>query len=147
MTAPLWIEDGDGCWLWNRYIDRQGYGMTSSREHRYAHRLVYSQRVGPIEPGMVLDHTCHSDDGACAGGPSCKHRRCVNPAHLEPVTPRENIMRSRSFMAARATQTHCIHGHEFTPENTYVRKDGCRQCKECRRLSLRRMRERQRVRP
>jgi hypothetical protein len=34
---------------------------------------------------------------------------------------------------AKAKQTHCIHGHEFTPENTIVRPNGTRQCRECRR--------------
>jgi hypothetical protein len=32
-------------------------------------------------------------------------------------------------------KTHCLRGHEFTPENTYVAKTtGFRQCKECGRL-------------
>lgn len=34
---------------------------------------------------------------------------------------------------ARVSQTHCIHGHEFTTENTIIKKNGCRQCRECRR--------------
>ncbi len=140
MTSDeRWIEDEDGCWLWQRYVDRQGYGMTSSRTHRYAHRMVYAQMVGPIPEGRHLDHLCHTMDAGCEGGVSCKHRRCVNPAHLEPVTPKENTRRSHSFIADRAAQTHCIHGHEFTPENTYIRRNGCRICKECRRINLRRL--------
>jgi hypothetical protein len=134
-----WEVDADDCWLWTRYIDKQGYGMTSNHVHRYAHRLVYAERVGPIPKGMQLNHTCHSADASCAGGPTCKHRRCVNPAHLEPVTPKENVKRGNSLVNAKANQTHCIHGHEFTEENTYIRKNGCRVCKECRRINLRRL--------
>lgn len=28
----------------------------------------------------------------------------------------------------------CVNGHEFTPENTYVRASGKRDCRECRRV-------------
>ena len=34
---------------------------------------------------------------------------------------------------AKAQQTHCSHGHEFTPENTIIKSNGMRQCRECRR--------------
>ena len=45
-----------------------------------AHRLVWEQRVGPLEVGMVLDHVC-------------RNKMCVNPEHLEPVTRAENNRR------------------------------------------------------
>jgi hypothetical protein len=45
-------------------------------------------------------------------------------------------------------KTHCPHGHEFTPENTYIRaSDGGRECHTCRkaraaaRYAVRRRRE------
>lgn len=28
-------------------------------------------------------------------------------------------------------KTHCIHGHEYTPENTYIKSTGIRGCKQC----------------
>lgn len=57
--------------------------------------------------------------------------QCVNPIHLEAVTPYENnIGRSASASAINARKTHCVHGHEFTPENTYV-ISGKRRCKTC----------------
>lgn len=37
---------------------------------------------------------------------------------------------------------HCKHGHEFTPENTYVYRGGRRQCKTC--IKLRKREHRQR---
>lgn len=39
--------------------------------------------------------------------------------------------------AARREQTHCIHGHEFTPANTYIRRNGKRLCRQCRREYMR----------
>lgn len=37
--------------------------------------------------------------------------------------------------------THCKRGHEFTDENTYVTKVGIRQCKACRKETMRLRRE------
>lgn len=112
----------DGCWPWHGSLS-EGYGrikeVGSDRNSRslYAHRVAYELHVGPIPPGMVVDLVCLT-------------RNCVNPAHMEVVTRAENTRREN------ARRTHCIHGHEFTPQNTYVRKDGqgrvCRTCQRSR---------------
>lgn len=122
----------NGCWLWSRRIDRDGYGRFAVRANdvRYAHRAAYVALRGPLVSGQPLDHECHSNDLSCAGG-ICLHRRCVNPWHCEPVTNRENILRGRSLFAREAQQTECIHGHAFTPENVYAWR-GHRYCRTCR---------------
>jgi hypothetical protein len=48
---------------------------------------------------------------------------------LEAVTNRENMLRGVGVCALNARKTHCKHGHEFTPENTYRVKNGGRACK------------------
>lgn len=87
----------DACWPWTGYIAPNGYGTRSShrRETRLAHRIAYQYMVSPIPAGLVLDHLCHTRDPQCADVNACLHRRCCNPAHLEPVTARENIARGR----------------------------------------------------
>lgn len=65
---------------------------------------------------------------------------CVRPAHLEAVTQKVNTLRGTSPAAIHAVKTHCIRGHEFTPENTYLRPSGGRQCIECRNFLARRYR-------
>ena len=100
-------------------------------KQRDAHRVVYEEYVGQIPEGLQLDHLCHTFDKDCTGGHSCPHRRCVNPAHLEPVTHRENALRGVSFSAANAVKTHCANGHEYTPENTYYRTPTHRACRIC----------------
>lgn len=78
-------EDGD-CWRWTGHIFDSGYGGVRLPEDggkgRAAHRAVYEALVGRIPFGLELDHLCHN-------------RSCVRPAHLEPVTHRENMRRVR----------------------------------------------------
>lgn len=110
------------CWLWTSWLSDQGYGgfyVSPQRRASYAHRMAYEWLVGPIADGLHLDHLC-------------RVRHCVNPAHLEPVTPHENHMRGEAPHAINKRKTFCIDGHEFTPENTYRRPDnGNRQCRAC----------------
>jgi len=120
------IGDPAECWLWLGVLGRgQGasYGQfcpANAKPQRglQAHRVAYelSGKVA-IPDGMDLDHLC-------------RNPRCVNPAHLEPVTHRENVMRGAGISAVNARKTHCIHGHEYTAENTTINA-GYRECRTC----------------
>ena len=135
----------DGCWPWLGGVSDAGYGRFRSAGSRAkgsaiygaAHRWAYEETNGRIPDGYVLDHACHGRDEACPGGSRCPHRRCVNPAHLEPVTQAENVRRGMAGAATgarHAARTHCKHGHAFTPENTRVTKTGVRVCRTCARV-------------
>jgi hypothetical protein len=111
----------DGCWFYTGQISYKGYGVFSVRSvKRPAHVVMYELLVGPVPAGLQVDHLCFV-------------RHCVNPDHLEPVTAAENMRR----MSAR--QTACRKaGHDYgDPRNVYVRKNGRRCCKECRRIAVR----------
>lgn len=129
------------CVPWTGRIDRDGYGRF---DDRLAHREMYELMIGPIPEGLDLDHTCHVR-GECVAGVDCPHRRCVNPAHLEPVTRRENTMRGNAPTVAIAARTQCKHGHEYTPENTRVDRHGTRLCRTCDRERQRAYQERLRA--
>lgn len=97
-TGPAYIEDPvTGCWVWQRQVGRFGYAYTFiNRRPKVAHKIYYLAYGGDIPKGCELDHVCHSRDTSCKGGSNCQHRRCVNPAHLEPVPHSENMRRGRS---------------------------------------------------
>jgi len=126
FTALVAQGDGTGCWLWLGRRHSKGYGWYRGRH--YAHRVSYMLHVGPIPAGHVVRQRC-------------SNRLCVNPQHLETVTPREALMRGNSFQGVNDRKTRCVHGHPLVEANIY-RPPGTtwRRCKECRRATDRRRR-------
>lgn len=85
-----------GCWHWTKTITATGYGRAKCNGvFMHAHRLAWLALVGPIPETLQVDHQCHNRDAECFGGPTCPHRRCVNPAHLRLASPAENAMGRR----------------------------------------------------
>jgi len=112
-------RDPDGCWTWQGRMFPNGYGDTAWAPNRYAHRWSYEHFVGPIPEGLTLDHLC-------------RNTRCVNPAHLDPVTHRENILRSPIAPAAvNARKTHCKHGHSLADARRSGPDGRHRHCRMC----------------
>lgn len=113
------VEITEGCWLWIAGCTTHGYGaFYDGRRQTPAHRFAYEQLVGPIPEGLHLDHLC-------------RNRVCVNPAHLEPVTNVENVMRGESDAARNARKLECKRGHAFDEANTYHDATGRRHCRAC----------------
>ena len=126
-----------GCWIAEKR-GPNGYAYNTSIKGKKGsqYRLIWEHLNGPVPEGLELDHLCNNG----AGG-------CVNPFHLKACTHRENMLRegSQSFMAARVRQTHCVNGHEFTPENTVPHTKGKgRRCKTCKRDAVHRTLEKRR---
>lgn len=124
-----------GCHLWIGATDGEGrYGAFGvGRKVVRAHRWAWEQEHGPVPTGMDLDHLC-------------RKTLCVNPAHLELVTHRENVLRGQSFAAINAAKTHCKRGHPFSPETTRRTTDGGRQCLACARSEEGRAKQREATR-
>lgn len=134
---------GDGeCWPWLGYVDRDGYGHFmipkpgGGQNDEPAHRFAYEMLVGPIPDGLHLDHVKER---------GCTLRSCVNPAHLDPVTPGENIRRGetgRIRAAQQRAKTHCPSGHPYDEANTiiYGGAKKYRRCRACERIRKQRRR-------
>lgn len=96
-------------------------GLTRENNHRrfFVHRLVLMAFVGPCPDGME----------ACHGNGVADDNRLSN---LRWDTPSENIRDLvRHGTHVQSSKTHCVHGHPFDVENTYVKPDGTRQCRKC----------------
>lgn len=112
-------EPNTGCWLWTGTTNALGYGrVTMAGQSMAAHRASFVAFRGPIPAGLELDHLCRN--------PSC-----VNPAHLEPVTHRTNILRSNAPPAAAAVAIACPAGHPYDERNTHRNHLGHRRCRAC----------------
>jgi len=113
------VEPNTSCWLWLGALQNagSGYGRLGGL---YAHRLSYEHFRGPLGPGMYACHHCDTP-------------QCVNPDHLFAGTNQDNRddAANKGRLKRPFQQTHCVHGHEYTPENTYVKPDGVHACREC----------------
>ncbi len=125
------VVDINGCHLWTGAKTTAGYGLLSVGNIRYyVHRLTYQSVHGPMAPDVILDHLC-------------RVRHCCNPAHLEPVSRGENVLRGISPPAMNARKTVFSCGHPATPDNTYYLH--CRMERLCKQCANRKNKERYRA--
>jgi len=117
------VDASGDCWEWQAYA-HLGYGRFGYQgKSIQAQRVVWMLLVGPIPEGHEVDHLC-------------RNTLCVNPDHLEPVTPEENRRRARLveiLSSYQLSKTHCPQGHPYAGSNVYLDSvSGARRCRECR---------------
>lgn len=125
------VKKSPGCWLWTaaQGAGREGrrYGQINVNGRSVgAHVIAYELQVGPVPPGLVVDHLCNN-------------RLCVRGSHLEAKSHRANILRGSSMSARNAKVTHCPRDHEYDEANTGITKRGTRICRTCARERMRKV--------
>jgi hypothetical protein len=125
-----YIEEDRGyitpCWIWQRSLSVQGYGMVRTTDGlRPAHRVLYERERGPIPADHWLPRRCGV-------------RACVHPDHGEPTpwSVQDNYQALPTWHAHQAGV--CLQGHPMTPENTITSTSGrtCRLCTNARRRAV-----------
>lgn len=127
IKANLDIDPVTGCWNWKGPFGTKGYGQKSYRGkggplHRWMYKVHHNVQLA------FEQQVCHS----------CDNRKCCNPDHLWLGTNLDN-QRDKNAKGHNyfTNKTHCIRGHEFTPENTAIRRQPgktMRTCLECAKL-------------
>jgi len=113
----VFVSD-DGCWCWTGSLYLNGYArFNESLRGKWrvalAHKWIWELFNGPVPSGLELDHLC-------------RVRHCVNPAHLETVTRKENLFRSPiSIIGKQMRRTHCKNGHPYDVFETGRRCSVC----------------------
>lgn len=120
------VEKTTSCWIWKGTHFSKGYGAFSITLGKYrsknvlAHRFSYALVRGPILNNLQIHHICNNT-------------LCVNPAHLEAVSLKENVLRGNGITALNARKVFCKNGHLLQGENLYIKPSGLRICRICRR--------------
>lgn len=117
ICEPSVLETG--CWEWPGARNSKGYGnVRLGGKSRPVHCVVYEHFVGAIPDDMEIDHLC-------------RIHHCANFEHLEAVPHKVNVLRGEGVAAQHARKTHCVNGHELTPENCYRTARSWRACRQC----------------
>jgi hypothetical protein len=106
VAARFWpkVKKTQTCWLWTGTTSK-GYGVLKmlGRRDVKAHRMSWFLKYGKW-PEQSIDHLCGV-------------RICVNPEHLEDVSPSTNSTRSNALQPRKSK---CKHGHPFIGRNLYM---------------------------
>lgn len=97
------VNKTETCWLWTGAADSAGYGSfrVSRGVDLGPHRFVAKYVMGLAIDGLHVDHKCHQP-------------RCVNPDHLQAVTPQQNqenrrASTSKSISGVRGVSWNRVH--------------------------------------
>lgn len=120
------------CWIWDGHLNPEYGRATIFGQRMYAHRAACILSGVHIPPKYDVDHICRTPP-------------CCNPAHLEPMTRRDNLLLGRNH---RLSRSECRNGHPLTRDNIYpwINKSGslvrvCKTCKCAQGSELRQRRE------
>lgn len=115
-SVPEGQPDLGPCWVWGSYTSGPPPSFNLGDRTMSARRWAWIDANG-----------AESAEGLAVIA-LCRNKGCVRLSHLA-VGDDDAKARNSSW----SMQTHCLRGHEFTPENTHVKNGNHRQCRACRR--------------
>lgn len=127
------------CWkggILKKRLNQDGYHRyTLYREgephYRTVHRIVLESFQGPPPSGKTL--ALHRDDD--------RNNNTVGNLYWGTLSNnQQDVIRNGNNFGVN--KTHCVNGHEYTKENTYLSRKGHRSCNICRRVHSARQNER-----
>lgn len=124
IFSKINFDGPGGCWEWTGTLKTKGYGgiriFEGGGREVLAHRHIWHLLRGSLPTHIHLHH-------------KCENKRCVNPDHLQPLTPREHFAITPQNIASAGTWVggKCRSEHPLTEENLYVSPSGHRRCRTC----------------
>lgn len=119
------IDPIKGCWfLKNNKLNNYSAAPIVNGYRENIHVWAYKYFVGEIPDNYDVDHRCSI-------------KACWNPDHLQVLSKSDHSKTTwargerKSTRNQHTNKIHCKHGHEFTLDNTKIRSDGVRICREC----------------
>lgn len=84
LKAGKRVDPTTGCWLWQGWINNEGYGRVQWGKKKYlAHRLsavaFKGYKLEDYDKGLQVNHLCHV-------------RACINPEHFYIGTQEDNMV-------------------------------------------------------
>ena len=126
--------------------------MTLTEQERIERRRGYERKYYTNPANKIKDAARSAVFHAVKAGrliPAVACEKCSVPAveahHEDYSKPLEVKWLCVACHRAAHRKTHCVHGHEYTPQNTYFRSSGKRFCAECQRIRSRETHQRRQV--
>lgn len=125
------IVDENGCWLWQRRTNTDGYGQTEFKINGVWKQVSVHRLSAHLHLELPLDselHVLHRVE--------CRSKACWNPDHLYVGNQSDNskdaVITRTHNMSSRTT---CDKGHPLDGLRLSFRDGYVRYCKECSRQS------------